>query len=175
MGSRNGPRESGDGEGLERRIYGKAEGDGERLSGVLYRERLAQTFNSQGFVNFRNLAKISRPKKRKKREANENRDGGVKRNKFAVVEVIEDEEREGEDLRGLLGDEFKGRRWRVSTRLLLLDDSYAERCLEDMPEAVKVGSFWCLRDLKSVEVIWFLVCFSPFIMITSSHCCARLC
>ncbi|KAI6690434.1 hypothetical protein NL676_027262 [Syzygium grande] len=137
MGSRNGPRESGDGEGLERRIYGKAEGDGERLSGVLYRERLAQTFNSQGFVNFRNLAKISRPKKRKKREANENREGGVKRNKFAVVEVIEDEEREGEDLRGLLGDDFKGRRWRGSTRLLLLDDSYAEKCLEDMPEAVK--------------------------------------
>lgn len=155
IGSRNG-RESGEGEGfemLERRIYGKAEGDGERLSGVLYRERLAKTFNSHGFVNFRNLAKISRPKKRKKREANDNREGGFKRNKFSVVEVLEDEEREGEDLSGLLGDEFKGRTWRGSTRLLLLDDRYAGKCLEDLPEAVKVGSFWCLRDFKSVEVI----------------------
>ncbi|XP_030549803.2 tRNA (guanine(37)-N1)-methyltransferase 1 [Rhodamnia argentea] len=165
IGSRNGSRESGEVEGFEtlgRRIYGKAEGDGEPLSGVLYRERLAKTFNSQGFVNFRNLAKISRPKKRKKREANENRDenrdgnreGGVKRNKFAVVEVIEDEEREGEDLRGLLGDEFKGRRWRGSTRLLLLDDSYAEKCLEDLPEAVKAVLKEGQRDgTSSVELV----------------------
>lgn len=161
IGSRNESRESGEGEECEklgRRIYGRAEGDGERLRGVLYRERLAETFNSRGFVNFRNLAKISRPKKGKKREVNEkrdgNREGGVKRNKFTVVEVIEDEEREGEDLRGLLGDEFKGRRWRGSTRLLLLDDRYAEKCLEDLPEAVKAVFKEGERDgTSSIELV----------------------
>jgi len=40
----------------------------------------------------------------------------------------------------LLGDEFKGktRKWRGSTRLLLLDERYAERDVEDLPEAIKV-------------------------------------
>lgn len=125
---------------LNRRIYGKAEGDGDLLSPVLYREELVKTFNSRGFVNFRNLERMSRPKKKKKRD--EGRGEGnkrVSRDQFAVVEVVEDEEQEGEDMRGLLGDEFKGKKWRGSTRLLLLDERYANKCSEELPEAIKVS------------------------------------
>ncbi|KAE8125713.1 hypothetical protein FH972_020488 [Carpinus fangiana] len=83
-------KEEGNLVSLERRIYGKAEGDGDVLSPVLYRDKLARTFNSQGY--------------------------------------------------GLLGDEFKGktRKWKGSTRLLLLDERYAARDVEDLPEAIKV-------------------------------------
>jgi tRNA (guanine37-N1)-methyltransferase len=127
---------------LERRIYGKAEGDGDVLSPVLYRDKLARTFNSQGYVRFRNLARISRPKRKKKRREEEERGGGNKgigKNETALVEVVEGEE-EGEELKGLLGDEFKGktRKWKGSTRLLLLDERYAARDVEDLPEAIKV-------------------------------------
>ncbi|XP_057972522.1 tRNA (guanine(37)-N1)-methyltransferase 1 [Malania oleifera] len=126
---------------LNRRVYGKAEGDGEPLSPVLYRDKLANKFDSCGFMKFRNLAKMSRPKKKKKKEKIEEGSRGKKgigKNDFAVVEVVEDGEEEGEDLSGLLGDGFKGRRWRGSTRLLLLDERYANKGLDDMPEAVKV-------------------------------------
>lgn len=126
---------------LNRRLYGKAEGDGERLSPVLYREELVKTFDSRGFAKFSNLAKMSRPKtkkkKRKEEEGIEEKKGHGK-NSFATVEVIEDIE-EAEDLSGLLGDEFKGRKWKGSTRLLLLGEQYADRDLEDMPEAIKVA------------------------------------
>ncbi|CBI20400.3 unnamed protein product, partial [Vitis vinifera] len=53
-----------------------------------------------------------------------------------MVEVVEDGE-EGEDLRGLLGEEFKRKRWRGSTRLLLLDERYADKGVEELPEAIK--------------------------------------
>lgn len=141
--------EEGNLDALNRRIYGKAEGDGEKLSPVLHRERLAKEFNSMGFVKFRNLAKISRPKRRRKEGRGEDRkgNGGKRRDDFAVVEVVEEEE-EGEDLQGLLGDEFKGRRkWRGSTRLLLLDEKYAEKGMKELPQAIKVAnlnSFDCL-------------------------------
>lgn len=136
---------SGDGDGtgidsLHRRIYGKAEGDGERLSPVLYREKLVKTFDSKGYVNFRHLAKMSRPKKRKEKKE-EGRDEGMRRmgkSEFAVVEVVESEELEVDDMKGLLGDEFKGGKWRGSTRLLLLDEQYADKGLEELPEAIKV-------------------------------------
>ncbi|GMP52802.1 hypothetical protein CsSME_00018489 [Camellia sinensis var. sinensis] len=142
----NSGSESDDGEGeslvsLNWRIYGKAEGDGEKLSLVLYRDRLARTFNSLGFVKFRNLAKLSRPKKRKKGVGEERkRKGIVGKNEFSMVEVVEDEgDGDGEDLSGLLGDEFKGRRWKGSTRLLLLDERYGGESLDNLPEAIKVS------------------------------------
>lgn len=129
-------------ESLERRVYGMAEGDGEVLGPVLYRDKLVRTFNSRGFVNFRNLASISRPKKRKKREDDENgarqRERSVGRSEAALVEVVEDDEGEGDDLRGLLGEGFKKSKWRGSTRLLLLDEQYANKGFEDLPEAIKV-------------------------------------
>ncbi|KAK9269441.1 hypothetical protein L1049_001215 [Liquidambar formosana] len=123
---------------LNRRIYGKAEGDGERLSPVLYREKLVKTFDSRGFANFRNLAKMSRPKRKKRKEEQEGFEGKKERRKndFVMVEVVENGE-EGEDLSGLLGNEFKGRKWRGSTRLLLLDEQYADKGVEEMPEAIK--------------------------------------
>lgn len=134
--------EEGKSESLERRIYGKADGDGEPLSPVLYRDKLVKTFNSSGFVKFRNLAKISRPRKKKKikeEEKNEKIKGkkGIGKGDMVLVEVIEDDEVEGEDLRGLLGDDFKGRRWRISTRLLLLDERYANKDLNELPQAIK--------------------------------------
>ncbi|CAL1385429.1 unnamed protein product [Linum trigynum] len=128
---------------LQRRIYGKAETDGEELSPVLYRERLATEFNAKGFVKFRNLAKISRPKKKKMKQKEGGRgdgdgEGRHGSNEFAVVEVVE--EGNGDEWKGLLGDEFKGRkRWMGSTRLLLLDERYADKTLEELPQAVKAA------------------------------------
>lgn len=122
---------------LERRIHGKAEADGDVLSPVLYRDKLAREFNARGFVKFRNLAKISRPKKKKKMEERSEGNKGIGKNEIALVEVVEEGE---EDLKGLLGDEFKGKRrkWSGSTRLLLLDERYAARNVEELPEAIKV-------------------------------------
>nr|GMD54890.1 tRNA (guanine(37)-N1)-methyltransferase 1 [Ipomoea batatas] len=123
---------------LQRRIYGKAEGDGERLSPVLYRDKLSKTFNSKGFVNFRNLAKISRPKEKKKRgDGKEREKKGVGKNETALIEVVEAEVTGDEDMSGLLGDEFKGGKWRGSTRLLLLDEHCANKEFDEMPEAIK--------------------------------------
>ncbi|XP_023535070.1 tRNA (guanine(37)-N1)-methyltransferase 1 [Cucurbita pepo subsp. pepo] len=135
---------SDDGDGvdidsLHRRIYGKAEDDGGPLSPVLYREKLVKTFDSKGYVNFRHLAKMSRPKKKKEKKE-EGKDEGIKRmgkSEFAVVEVVESEELEVDDMKGLLGDEFKGGKWRGSTRLLLLDERYADKGVEELPEAIK--------------------------------------
>ncbi|EYU19172.1 hypothetical protein ABFS82_13G176700 [Erythranthe guttata] len=127
---------------LNRRIYGKAEGDGELLNSVLYRDKLARTFNSQGYVNFRNLAKISRPKKKKKMMDGGEKRGvkGVGRNDMAFVEVVECEESDVDDFSGLLGEDFGKRpKWRGSTRLLLLDEQYANKLLEELPETIKVA------------------------------------
>ncbi|PIN23048.1 tRNA modification enzyme [Handroanthus impetiginosus] len=127
---------------LNRRIYGKAEGDGEPLNQVLYRDKLSRTFNSRGYVKFRNLAKISRPKKKKKRDDGEKRRmKGVGRNEVALVEVVEDEEEDSdtEALSRLLGEDVRRRpKWRGSTRLLLLDEQYANKRIEELPEAIKV-------------------------------------
>ncbi|CAM8876288.1 hypothetical protein QQ045_019750 [Rhodiola kirilowii] len=141
---------------LNRRVYGRADGDGERLGSVLYRDKLVKSFDSNGFVNFKNVAKMSRPGRRKKVMGEDgdvrnvfavvdekvrglrerNRDG---RNGFAVVEVLEDgDDDQARNWSGLLGDDFcKGARWRGATRLLLLDESYANKELNQFPEAIK--------------------------------------
>ncbi|GAB4846290.1 hypothetical protein Ancab_025291 [Ancistrocladus abbreviatus] len=131
---------------FDRRVYGRGEGDGEELSPVLYRDKLVREFNARGFVRFRNLAKISRPKRKKRKSAEEvqdRREGkGRERRVSVAVEVVGETEYEDdvvvEDLSGLLGDEFKGRKWRGSTRLLLLDERYAGKEVDELPEAVKV-------------------------------------
>lgn len=125
---------------LERRIYGKGEGDGEKMCSVLYRDKLAKTFNSIGYVKFENLAKISRPKKKKKwkREENGRERRGYGRSDMSMVEVVEEGSGDDEDFSGLLGDDFRRRRkWSGSTRLLLLDERYANKGIEEMPEAIK--------------------------------------
>lgn len=143
---------------VSRRVYGKAEGDGEELSGVLYRERLAKEFDARGFVRFRNLAKVSRPSKRKKKRrkegGSEEESGGEEGKKVGgkrrtvLVEVVEERENGGDEELGLLlGDDFKGRKWRGSTRLLLLDERYASRKPEELPEAVKVKTLSFLSML----------------------------
>lgn len=126
---------------LERRIYGKAEGDGEKMCSVLYRDKLARTFNSTGYVKFQNLAKISRPKKTKKwkreeKEGNGRERRGHGRSDMSTVEVVEEGSGD-EDFSGLLGDDFRRRKWSGSTRLVLLDERYANKGIEEMPEAIK--------------------------------------
>ncbi|KAJ4913328.1 tRNA (guanine(37)-N1)-methyltransferase 2 [Raphanus sativus] len=128
---------------VDRRIRGKAEGDGERLSPVLHRDQLARTFNSTGYLKFRNLAKISRPKRKRRTERTEGKEKvnkGSSRNEFAVVEVVEDQGGGDGDFEGLLGEGYgscRGR-WRGSTRLLLLDERYSGEEVQDLPEAIKV-------------------------------------
>lgn len=128
---------------FNRRVYGKAEGDGEPLSSVLYRDKLARSFNSQGYARFRNLAKISRPKKGGKRDGSEKRVmKGVGRSEVALVEVVEVDD--SEDLSRLLGENARRQqKWRGSTRLLLLDERYSDKKMEELPEAIKV-LFWFL-------------------------------
>lgn len=123
---------------LSRRIYGKAEGDCEPLHSVLYRDELAKNFNSQGYARFRNLAKMSRPKKVPKRDGGEKRVvKGVRRSEGVLVEVVEVDD--SEDLSRLLGDDVKWQKnWRGSTRLLLLDERYSNKRIEELPEAIKV-------------------------------------
>lgn len=161
--------EEGNFDALNRRIYGRAEGDGEELSPVLYRERLAKEFNARGFVRFRNLAKVSRPprKKRKqgegeekKRERNERKG----RDEFSMVEVVEEDV--GEDWKGLLGDEFKGRsKWRGSTRLLLLDESYADKGVEDLPQAIKVANPNTFGTLRVCFILFLFLAFVAFVLL----------
>ena len=126
---------------LEQRIYGKAEGDGEGISksSVLYRDELVKSFDSTGFREFTNLAKISRPngsgKGKWKRKG-----VGRQRDEVALIEVVE-EERGSEELEGLLGGEVGRRKWSGSTRLLLLDDKYRGLGVEELPEAIKVAHY----------------------------------
>ncbi|XP_057766571.1 tRNA (guanine(37)-N1)-methyltransferase 1-like [Salvia miltiorrhiza] len=123
---------------LNRRIYGKAEWDGEPLNAVLYRDKLARTFNSQGYASFRNLARISRPKKGKTRDDGEKRAmKGVRRSEGALVEVVEFHD--SEDLSGLLGEDApQQQKWLGPTRLLLLDERYSNKSIEELPQAIKV-------------------------------------
>ncbi|KAL4271731.1 hypothetical protein GQ457_13G002970 [Hibiscus cannabinus] len=114
------------------------EEDGELESLVLYREKLVKEFNYRGFVKFKNLAKLSRPGKRKKKESkgDEERKGN-ERKEFWAVEVLEEKEGE-EEMKGLLGEDFKGgRKWKGSTRLLLLDERYGDKGFEELPQAIK--------------------------------------
>jgi tRNA (guanine37-N1)-methyltransferase len=119
--------------------------DGDVLSiPVLYRDKLAKTFNTRGYVNFRNLAKISRPKRNKKKNEKEGKfvevEGNkrVGKNSYVSVEVVEEEEGVDEGLRNLIGEEFVNSKWRGSTRLLLLDERYKDYGVEELPEAIKV-------------------------------------
>ncbi|KAK2639271.1 hypothetical protein Ddye_027066 [Dipteronia dyeriana] len=108
---------------------------GEELNSVLYRDRLAKTFNVRGFVKFRNLARISRPKRKKRKEKRrEEKEGNGGKNEICAVEVLEEE---GEEMRGLLGEEFRDK-WRGPTRLLLLDEEMVDKDVEDFPQAIKV-------------------------------------
>ncbi|KAL5081725.1 hypothetical protein RYX36_010146 [Vicia faba] len=120
------------------------EKDDDVLSPVLYRDKLAKTFNTRGYVKFRNLAKISRPSRNRKKKDGEVQklveDLGNKRvgrNGFVAVEVVEEGGDVDEGLRNLLGEDFGTGKWRGSTRLLLLDESYADCGLEELPEAIK--------------------------------------
>lgn len=155
-------------ESVQRRIRGKAEGDGDLMSPVLYREKLVDSFDSRGFVRFRNLAKISRPKRRKGKKGEDNCDEGQRKkglgkSDFVMVEVVEEEvDEEGEDLSGLLGNEFKKRRWKGSTRLLLLDERCAGKKFEDLPEAIKVGWFRTKRfmGIENCNILVRVICFN---------------
>ncbi|KAF0919331.1 hypothetical protein E2562_029192 [Oryza meyeriana var. granulata] len=113
---------------------------------VARREKLAREFNARGFVQFPNLAKMSRPPARK-RKGKKDEGGGEaavtawdSKDKIYVVEVVGEGKEHGDEWMGLVGEEGFGRSvWRGGpTRLLLLDESYAKRRVDELPEAVKV-------------------------------------
>ncbi|XP_062211338.1 tRNA (guanine(37)-N1)-methyltransferase 1-like isoform X2 [Phragmites australis] len=115
---------------------------------VLRREKLAREFNARGFVRFPNLARLSRPAARKRREkkgavggdSDEEATRERDKDKAYVVEVVGEGGEDDDEWKGLVGVEGFGRgAWRMSpTRLLLLDERYAERRVDELPEAVKV-------------------------------------
>lgn len=109
------------------------------MTPVLYRQKLVKDFNCRGFLKFRNLARMSRPKKKKKKRVEgEGKEEREEEKVYVVREVLGEREGDGDDMRGLIGDEFCGGRWRGSTRLLLLDERYKDKGFEELPEAVKV-------------------------------------
>ncbi|CAN6457814.1 unnamed protein product [Victoria cruziana] len=105
------------------------------MSPILYREKLVKTFNCRGFLNFPHLAKISRPKANRKEGKREGKGKGKR--EVVSVEVVE-ENGDYEDLSGLLGEDYRIGRWRGSTRLLLLDERYANKGADELPRAVKM-------------------------------------
>ncbi|XP_028557078.1 tRNA (guanine(37)-N1)-methyltransferase 1 isoform X1 [Dendrobium catenatum] len=112
------------------------------MNPVLYREKLAKEFNCRGFLKFRNLARMSRPKKKKKKNKRAEGEGvrvkdREQKKEYAVVEVTGESEVKEDDMSGLLGADFRSGRWRGSTRLLLLDERLADKALQELPEAVK--------------------------------------
>lgn len=123
---------------FNRRVYGKAECDGEPLNAILYRDNLSRSFNSQGYGRFRNLAKISRPKKGKTRTGGEKRAMKESRKSEGVlIEVVEMDD--SEDMSRLLGKDIsQQQKWKGPTRLLLLDERYLNKTIEELPEAIKV-------------------------------------
>ncbi|PKA52631.1 tRNA (guanine(37)-N1)-methyltransferase 1 [Apostasia shenzhenica] len=136
--------EEGDGgqrlNSLASRAGGESDAERKVLSPVLYRDKLAKEFNYRGFLKFRSLAKMSRPKKKKRRTKEQLVHtllaNGVGKKDYSVIEILREVDKE-EDLSGLLGDEFRPGRWRGPTRLLLLDERYADKGMEELPEAVK--------------------------------------
>ncbi|KAL6603294.1 hypothetical protein ACP70R_043655 [Stipagrostis hirtigluma subsp. patula] len=114
---------------------------------VAQREKLAREFNARGFLRFPNLARLSRPPVGRKRRETKGEEGGCSdgeatrdrdKDKAYVVEVVGEDD--GDEWKGLVGEEGFGRgAWRMGpTRLLLLDESYAGRRVDELPEAVKV-------------------------------------
>ncbi|TVU20773.1 hypothetical protein EJB05_30369, partial [Eragrostis curvula] len=107
------------------------------------REKLAREFNARGFVRFPNLARLSRPAsaKRKAKKGGDSDEETTRErdsDKTYVVEVVGEEA--AEEWKGLVGEEGFGKgAWRMGpTRLLLLDERYAESKVDELPEAVKV-------------------------------------
>ncbi|CAL4932622.1 unnamed protein product [Urochloa decumbens] len=114
---------------------------------VARREKLAREFNARGYLRFPNLARLSRPspaaRKRKERKGDDSGEEATLervRDKAYVVEVVgEGTDDDDDEWKGLVGEEGFGRGvWRMGpTRLLLLDESYAESSVDELPEAVK--------------------------------------
>lgn len=122
-------------------------GPAQRATAVARREKLVRDLTARGFLRFPNLARLSRPSplalKRRERKG----DGGDEKatrepdkDKAYVVEVVGETGEDDDEWKGLVGEEGFGRgAWRIgSTRLLLLDERYAERKVDELPEAVKV-------------------------------------
>lgn len=119
------------------------EGGPALLTAVARREKLARDFNARGFVRFPNLARLSRPapRKRKEKKGDEETTRALDKDKAYVVEVVGEAGVEDTDeWKGLVGEEgFMKGAWRMGpTRLLLLDERYADRAVDELPEAVKV-------------------------------------
>lgn len=120
-------------------------------------------------MKFRNLAKISRPNRSKKKKKEEEKGKTVEgdddnkrvlKNGFARVEVVDDDDEEDDEhLGNLMGEEegFGRKKWKGSTRLLLLDERYSGRGVEELPEAIKVVDLFVFHSQQSLI---FCECFS---------------
>lgn len=106
------------------------------------RVELANKFNSRGFIHFKKLAQMSRPKVKKRtgHGSQERGKGGRNKDEYATIEVVDEngETNEDEDLTGLLGDDFRVKSWKGPTRLLLLDERHARKAASELPQAVQV-------------------------------------
>uniref|UniRef100_A0A804N3M2 SAM-dependent methyltransferase TRM5/TYW2-type domain-containing protein n=1 Tax=Zea mays TaxID=4577 RepID=A0A804N3M2_MAIZE len=120
-------------------------GPAPRATAVLRREKLVRELNARGFLRFPNLARLSRPSPLARKRRERKGDGGDEetcepdKDKAYVVEVAGERREDDDDWKGLVGEEGIGRdTWRIgSTRLLLLEERYAERKVDELPEAVK--------------------------------------
>ncbi|GJN31831.1 hypothetical protein PR202_gb20279 [Eleusine coracana subsp. coracana] len=129
-----------------RRRPTEEDGDHAPLTAVARREKLAREFNARGFARFPNLARLSRPPQRKRKEnkggdSDDETTRALDKDKAYVVEVVgEGGEDDADEWKGLVGEEGFGKGvWRMGpTRLLLLDERYADRTVDELPEAVKV-------------------------------------
>lgn len=147
--------EDGNLDSLNRRIYGKADGDGMTLSPVLYRDNLVKSFNTRGFVKFRNVAKLSRPKRKKNLiKDGDKSEGGKKvgKNDIYAVEVVRSND-DINDMTGLLGDDFVDAKWGGSSRLLLLDEQYVAKDTGDLPEAIKALFKGGVKQSRRCELV----------------------
>ncbi|WVZ94435.1 hypothetical protein U9M48_040326 [Paspalum notatum var. saurae] len=122
------------------------EGPAPPATAVLRREKLAREFNARGFLRFPGLARLSRPSPAARKRKESKRDGGGEeaarghdKDRAYVVEVVGEGAEDDDDWKVLVGEEGFGRgAWRMGpTRLLLLDERYAEKTADELPDAVK--------------------------------------
>jgi tRNA (guanine37-N1)-methyltransferase len=142
------------------------EGGPALLTAVARREKLGRDFNARGFVRFPNLARLSRPAARKRNgkkggDSDEEATRALDKDRAYVVEVVgEGGEDDADEWNGLVGEGFgKGACRMGPTRLLLLDERYADRRVNELPEAVKVMIL--ISFLRAFNIALIMIVLSP--------------
>jgi tRNA (guanine37-N1)-methyltransferase len=136
------------------------------LTAVARREKLSRDFNARGFVRFPNLARLSRPAARKRNgkkggDSDEETTRALDKDRAYVMEVVgEGGEDDADEWNGLVGECFGKGAWRMDpTRLLLLDERYADRRVNELPEAIKVMIL--ISFLRAFNIALIMIALSP--------------